>query len=957
MKSNVLASGLAVVLGLTGVVGLADVAVAQASAVDDRKVEADRFLDQGGEQYKTSQFEAAVQSWRQAVKLYREIKDRRGEGQALGNLGLAYDNLGNYPKAIEVHEQSLAIAREIKNRSMEGSILGNLGNAYQSLGNYAKAIEFYEQSLAIAREIKNRYGEGTAIGNLGNVYQSLGNYAKAIEFHGRSLAIAREIKDRSVEGSVLGNLGLAYSSLGNYPKAIEFYEQSLVIVREIKDRRGEGTTIGNLGNAYDSLGNYPKAIEFLEQSLAIKREIKDRHGEGIAIGNLGVVHSSLGNYLKAIESYEQYLMIARELKDRRGEGTAIGNLGLAYSSLGNYPKAIEFLEQSLTIKREIKDRHGEGTTIGNLGLAYSSLGNYPKAIEFYEQSLAIAREIKDRNGERLALNNLGAVLTKQEPELAIVFYKQSVNVAESIRKENRKLDRTLQSSYTETVAGTYRRLADLLLSQGRVLEAQQVLELLKIQELRDYTRDASIPKTSGTSLNPVEQTIPVAHNDKIAMGIKLTQCEQTKCTDRPQLIAQRDTANSKFVALVDRLKKLLTQQQSQDPAQLQTSEFTRAAQDVILANPKTKTVLIYPLVLDDKLWLVWGAKAGKGAVVFDSKEIPVKRKDLSAKVAELQTLLKNPNSNPKDLQRISQQLYQWLLQPIRKQLDDNGIQNIVFSLDRATRYIPMATLHDGQQYLIENFSISTILTAKTDTQDKLSQNLLDDPILGLGLTQGISGFAPLPAVQTELDGIIKTNGPGDQKGGIYPGIKLFDRDFTETALRNNIADHRILHIATHGSFKPGNPEDSFLVLGDGKKLSISTIQSMTALANTHLVVLSACETGKGGVDKEGIEVAGIGHYFLLSGAKSVMASLWLVNDPATSLLMREFYSKLSQGKLTKSEALRQVQIAFLKGTLTNKDAAALDRAGGRRFIEGQPPVDSFAHPYYWAPFILIGNSQ
>ena len=269
----------------------------------------------------------------------------------------------------------------------------------------------------------------------------------------------------------------------------------------------------------------------------------------------------------------------------------------------------------------------------------------------------------------------------------------------------------------------------------------------------------------------------------------------------------------------------------------------------------------------------------------------------------------------------------------------------------------MATLHDGKQYLIENFAISTILTAKTDTQDKLSTNLQDDPILGLGLTQGISGFSPLPAVQTELDGIIKSKDTSKNLGGIYPGIKLFDRDFTETALRNNIADHRILHIATHGSFVPGNPEDSFLVLGDGKKLSIPTIQSMTALANTHLVVLSACETGKGGVDKEGIEVAGIGHYFLLSGAKSVMASLWLVNDPATALLMREFYSKLSQGNLTKPEALRQVQIDFLKGNLTNKNAESLDRTGGRRYIEGQLPVDSFAHPYYWAPFILMGNTQ
>ncbi len=103
--------------------------------------------------------------------------------------------------------------------------------------------------------------------------------------------------------------------------------------------------------------------------------------------------------------------------------------------------------------------------------------------------------------------------------------------------------------------------------------------------------------------------------------------------------------------------------------------------------------------------------------------------------------------------------------------------------------------------------------------------------------------------------------------GIYPGTEVFDRDFTEAALRDKIADYRILHIATHGTFVPGNPEDSFLLLGDGTHLSIPTIRTMTAMARTHLVVLSACETGKGGIDKEGLEVASIGHYFLLNRAQ------------------------------------------------------------------------------------------
>jgi tetratricopeptide (TPR) repeat protein len=156
-----------IVLLCGGGVGL-DVSIAKeavAQAVDGRKVEADRLLEQGLQQYKASQFEAALQSWEKALKLYREIKDRLGEMKSFHHLGIASLDLGNYPKAIEYHEQSLAIAREIKDRLGEGAALGNLGLAYRSLGNYPKAIEYHEQRLAIAREIKDRLGEGTVLGN------------------------------------------------------------------------------------------------------------------------------------------------------------------------------------------------------------------------------------------------------------------------------------------------------------------------------------------------------------------------------------------------------------------------------------------------------------------------------------------------------------------------------------------------------------------------------------------------------------------------------------------------------------------------------------------------------------------------------------------------------------------------------------------------------------------------
>ncbi len=210
-----------------------------------------------------------------ALQAARRLKRRSSEGNALGNLGLAYFNLGETRRAIEFHEQALVIDREIGDQRGEGADLGNLGLAYADLGETRRAIEFYEQRLVIAREIGDRRGEGSALGNLGLAYKNLGETRRAIEFYEQQLVITREIGDRRGEGNALGNLGSAYADLGETRRAIEFYEQRLVIAREIGDRRGEGTDLWNLSLALDKLGNRDEAIARADESLRIREEIED----------------------------------------------------------------------------------------------------------------------------------------------------------------------------------------------------------------------------------------------------------------------------------------------------------------------------------------------------------------------------------------------------------------------------------------------------------------------------------------------------------------------------------------------------------------------------------------------------------------------------------------------------------------------------------------------------------
>jgi CHAT domain-containing protein/tetratricopeptide (TPR) repeat protein len=901
-----LAVGLPLVPVGAGAVGVPP-ALAQAPPNQPQQAEADRLREQGIQQYELSQFRDALQSWQTALEIYREIGDRQGEGNALGNLGIAYRRIGQYPQAIDFFQQSLAIARDIGNRQGEKAALGNLGIAHYNLGQYLQAIDLYQQSLAIARELDDRAGEGAALGNLGNVYSTLGQYPQAIDLHQQRLAIARELDDRAGEGRALGNLGIVYRRLGQYPQAIDLSKQWLAIARETGNRIEEGRALGNLGIAYRSLGQYPQAIDVHHQHLAIAREIGDRIGEGASLGGLGIAYDRLGQYPQAIDIYQQWLNIAREVGDRFGEGQALGSLGISYHHMGQYLLAIDFHQQSLSISREIGDRTGEGSTLNNIGIYYK---------------------------------------LQNQPELAIIFLKEAVNTFEAIRTDNRALYHELQDSYTDTVAGTYRTLTDLLLEQGRILEAQQVLELLKVEELREFTRASYAGGT--LTYDPAEQPVVDTHGSLIALGAALAQC----APDCPQTLYDQQIAlERQYDQTVASFEQTVRQGRASDNVFYDPASLSSDALDLVNAQPGT--VLIYPVVLEDRLWLLWTTTGG----VVGSVEVPVTQAELSRAALRFRELLERQDAQSYDKFRaVSQQLYGWLIAPLALELEKNGIRHLIFAQDRTTRYLPMAALHDGSHYLLETYTISTVLSAAlTDTQGRLG-DVASTSALGLGLTQAVPGFNPLPNVAEELRATIRSADNAD--GGIYPGQVFLNEAFTFEALSQNVRRANILHIATHAEFVPSTQGESYILSGTGQRLALADIGALdTQFRNLHLVVLSACQTALGGATLDGTEIAGLSSYFLgRNKAQTVMATLWKVDDAGTSLLMQRFYALLATGKVTRAEAMRQAQLSLLKGEANLDDRmATLGVSRGFELAEPEAASVGLAHPYYWAPFILIGN--
>ncbi|MGD2182152.1 tetratricopeptide repeat protein [Lusitaniella coriacea] len=965
-----------------------------AKSIEDRELTGRILSEKCIIYYNLSQYDRALNFCEQALGIHREINDSAAEIETLGHFGVIYNaqgqyakalefqqqaleisqgtedkyfqsriflnlstihfNLGEFDRAIELNEQAINTSQSFGNRFIEARSFNTIGAIYDNLGKLSEAGDYYQQALEIQNDIGDRSGAGSTLINIGSFHASQGKYQQALEFYQQALETFREIGERQGEGLTLNSIGNIYYHLGQYSQSLEFYQQSLAIQKEVGDRQGEGDTLNRIGAVYYVLGQYSQAIEIYQQSLAIQQEIGDRVGESYTLNSLGGTYYNLGESARALDYYQQSLALQQEIGNRQGEGNTINNIGLVYNRLGQFDRAIESFEQTLKLRREVGDRAGIGTTLNNLALAYENRGQSVSALRSYQQALGIFQDIGDRAGERIVYGNIGSLLERQnQPESAIVFYKQAVNVTELIRQDLRILPREQQDSYTETVAETYRRLANLLLEQGRILEAQQVLELLKVEELRDFTRNANAGgQTSGIALTPNEEEILAKHGTLIAFGQKVTECEETACNELDELLDKQTLIAQEFNQIIARLETEVRARRSQDTAFFDPEDLGRKAQEIVEAEPGT--VLIYPFVLEDKIWLLWAAQGG----IVKTVEVPVTQKELAQTVLRFRQQLQNPHSSTKRLQATSQKLYNWLIEPIKAELKANNITNLVFSLDRATRYIPMSALYDGEQYLIENYTVSTILSADlTDTRDRLPAGVENVSILAMGLSNAVEGFNPLPNVLDEIDAVVRTDANDSQ--GVYPGFAYLNDAFDFPTLRNNLRGNQILHLATHGDFKPGRPEESYLVLGTGEKLAIPEISTLRYLNSVHLVVLSACETALGGEGTDGVEINGISYYFLNQGAKAVMASLWLVNDASTAQLMQDFYGNLAgEQPVAKAEALRQAQLKMLRDEkLSEEDEdrgiVAVRPVG--EVSETEVNAFGFSHPYYWAAFILIGN--
>ncbi|MCU0518503.1 MAG: CHAT domain-containing protein [Oscillatoria sp. Prado101] len=827
--------------------------------------EADRLFQQGAEQLRTGYFREALQTYQQVLEIRLKLNDKAGVAETLNRMGEVRANLSEYELAIS-----------------------NLN-----------------QALALYKEVNDRAGEAEALNFLGFVYRKLGYYSRSLELHRQALQIAKKIAKLEVEGESLHNIAAVSADLGEYGEALELYRQALAIRRQVRDKRGEGRTLNNIAGVYDTLGDQKQALELYQQALAIREEIGDRAGVGRILNNIGVL----------------------------------------YRQQAEYSQAMAYFERALPALQEIGDRASLNSTLNSLGALYESAGKYPEALASYQQALAIAREIGDKPGARKALSNIGFVFARQnQPELGIVFYKQAVNITESIRQYLRQLSLEQQESYTETVADTYRSLADLLLRENRVLEAQQVLDLLKVQELDDYLKTVrGNERTSGgVELLPQEQRLwaeQTGIQDRaIQLGKELAelqkippepillryyqQLRRAELEKIQQEIRQQFRDFSRRPEVVARVREL-DQTAAGENLNLPSLNRLRETLQKLERRESGKTpVVLYPLVLEDRLELVIVSASSPPI----HRTVPVRREELIKAIAAFREALTNRTKSIIKVQQSARSLYGWLIQPVENDLAQASAEIILYAPDGQLRYIPLAALFDGKQWLAQRFSVNNITAASLTNFDSPPQN--QPRILAGAFTTG-SYSITVGTRQFPLVGLPFAGREVENLAALFPGTtKLLDRDFSRDATVSRMNQYSTVHLATHAEFFSGEPEDSFILFGDGSRATLKDVGNWK-LSNVDLVVLSACKTGVGGVLGNGVEILGFGYQMQQAGARASVASLWSVDDRSTQVLMDAFYAALKTGTATKVEALRTAQISLIAG--------------------------NYRHPYYWAPFILIGN--
>ncbi|WP_375515645.1 CHAT domain-containing protein [uncultured Nostoc sp.] len=924
------------------------------TAIGQTQQEPFQLVEEGKLLYKNGQFESALTLWEQVAAAFAAREDKLNQAMALSNLALTAQQLGRWEQAKKAIATSLNILQtqsKTPERASEGgaaltqilsSTLDIQGQLQLAVGESEAALATWKQAAEIYQNLGNQNGAIRSQINQTQAMQDLGLYPmacktllKTLEFDHQNCQITKEelqtLKERFVNKGNSSSLNiLALRSLGNVLRVVSQLEQSQMVLSAAGQLAQQSGDSQNLSAIYLSLGNTARSLGNRKIQLGKSSQQQLPPTQPINCIQAASIADAAEFYQQAATCY------------RQAESSTSSEDIKRQAQLNRFSLLVQTQQWS-----EVPILVSEITSnLSNLPISHPTV--YAQ-IKFAQSLICLQSELSENSSNALS------------PILQLCNFVKNIPTGTSVK--------TLESSKISSWA-EIGQILETALNQAQQLGDKQAeadvrgylggvyLQMGKLAEARQFTEQALQQKSAfnNSSITYLWQwqlgRIYHTQQDPKSALEAYTLAYETLQSLRQDLVGInpeiqftfRDSVEPVYRELVN---LLLPPQASQQIKQTEINqENLKLARDVIEAlqlaeltnffreacitsQPQPidrldpNAAVIYSIILPDRLAVIL-SRPQKDLKYYAT---PLKPNSQPGEIGEVERVYNDLFAGLTsyiyiDPLRPQTIFYDWLIRPIEAELQKDDIKTLVFVLDGVLRAVPMSALYDSQQqkYLIEKYNVALSPGLQLLYSPSLSPNKLQT-LVG-GLTEARQGFSKLPGVEEEVQDITK----------IVPTEVLLNQEFTGSRLKaqiNNVP-FPIVHLATHGQFS-SQADNTFLLTWDGR-INVKELDQLLQARDRpgqsplELLILSACQTAAG----DNRAVLGLAGVAVRSGARSTLATLWSVEDESTVELMNKFYSELKQLRVTKAEALRQAQLFLLRSP-------------------------NYSRPYYWAPFVLVGN--
>ncbi len=721
----------------------------------------------------------------------------------------------------------------------------------------------------------------------GHMDQALADWKEATEFFAKGGNTKGQIE-------ALTRLALAQQNLGRYTQALQSLELALALAQQTGNSTSLASLYGSLGSTYLAAGNKDGAAEYLALALKLAREQGPPSLVAAILNDQGILLASQGSFPSALKAYQESAILAKEAGDRVLAGKAMINSARAAMRSGRPTDAKEWLNLAVDPVRALEPSRDQAYALINIGLAYRDLrvdlaaGQDQLTLQAFtllKEATAVAERLGDTRAASYAWGYLGNLYEHDRRfEEALTLTRRAMAAAQNANAPEALYQWQWQLGRILTVLG---QLDDAIAAYRTAVFTSQSIRheaALSSEDPHALFRDTRHPLYFGLA-DLLLQRAALTESPKEVEPYLLEAREAIELLKAAEL---RDYFRDECVdTLKSRIKKL----------------------DVI----SPQAAVVYPIIFQDRTEILVSLPQG-----IQRFAVPIPADRLIQEIRILRRFLEKRTT----LEYLphAQQVYDWLIRPWEPALASQSIDTLVFVPDGALRTIPMAALHDGKLFLIQKYAVAT--TPGLDLTDPRPADRRNIKILASGITESVQGFPSLPYVFNELNAIRK----------FYGGEVMLNQDFLLPSLEKELKEKAftMVHIASHGKFDE-DVNQTFILTFDGK-LTMGKLDRFIGLFRfredpLELLTLSACETAAGD-DRAALGLAGVA---VKAGAKSAVATLWFINDQASSVLVSEFYRQLHDHPTnSKAVALQRAQVAML-----------------------EDPI--YDHPAYWSPFLLLNN--